>query len=492
MSGFNLSHDKKLTCNMGELVPILSEEVNPTEVWNVNAEIFVRLAPMVGPVMHHVNVYCHFFFVPYRIIWDDWEDFMTGGQDGLEAPNVPSMNWGATRNAAICGNGSLADYLGLPPYDGTAQNSQHLVSLLPFRAYQQIFNDYYRDPNLVDPVSLTTTGDILAMKSRAWENDYFTSSLPWLQRGAEIGVPVSSADIEIDDVRTSGDAIPTGGTGNLSSNPGSGQLRVNTSGGDTDAKLIGNSSNTIDFLINDLRRTSAIQRTLEMLARGGARYTEFMHTFFGQRSLDGRLQRAEYLGGGKQPLVISEVLNTSATATEPQGNMSGHGISVSGKNNFNFRVPEFGMIIGIMSIMPRTTYGDGIPRKFTKLDKYKYLWPTLANIGEQVVENREVFWDKTGGASWDTETFGYQDRYAEYKYIPSSFHGEFRDNNSYGSWGLQRRFSARPALNEDFVVCDPSDRIFAVAGETNYCIVQIFNSVKAIRPLPYFSNYQLT
>ena len=439
----------------------------------------VRLAPMIAPVMHEVNVYVHYFYVPNRIIWNQWEDFIGGGQDGDSTPTMPTVTFNSQ-----CGKSTLGDYLGLGgTIAGAVYNPE--LNALPFRAYQQIFNDYYRNPNLDDEVDYTLESAAVSLRTRRWNRDYFTSCLPWAQRGSEVSSPISFNPNtgDWDDVWDVSGAPTLSGATPLSSSA-TGDLVGGTFG-----KSIDNTAN-LDMLINDLRNSSAIQRFLENNATGGYRYVEQLLHRWGIKSSDARLQRAEYLGGGRQPIVFSEVLNTSATATQPQGEMAGHGISVGLANRMSKRFEEHGQLLGIMSIVPKTGYYQGIPKKFLRNDKFDYYSPEFANLGEQEVTSQELYFNSGGASSSHTQVFGYQQRWAEYKYCQGAqVHGEYRDSLDF--WHMDREFTSRPALNPAFVTADPTTRIFAAPSDPHHCWIQLYNDVKARRQMPYFSKPSL-
>lgn len=500
---FDLSHDRKFSGKIGELMPITVMEAVPGDKFNIKATNLTRFAPLITPIMHQASVYCHFFFVPNRILWSNWEDFISGGEDGLADPTFPTINITTPTNGYAVG--ALADYLGLPTgsqIDG--------VSALPFAAYQKIYDDYYRDENLIDKVDInlsngTQSGadtiELGTMRKRAWQHDYFTSALPWTQRGPEATIPLgTTAPVNWDNnsthtyVRNSatGAALPNlnfDGASSLLTNS-SGELYAQipaTTGIDIDNSdhLFADLSQATASSINDLRRAFRLQEWLERNARGGARYIEIIMAHFGVRSSDARLQRPEFLGGSATPITISEVLQTSANNTEPtpQGNMAGHGVSVGSSNYVSYKCEEHGYIIGIMSVMPKTAYQQGIPKHFKKLDKFDYYWPSFANIGEQPILNEELYHQNN---ATDTETFGYTPRYAEYKYIPSTVHGEFRDSLDF--WHMGRIFGSKPTLNQDFIECNADDveRVFAVTAGQEHLYVYLHNEVKATRLMPYF------
>lgn len=483
---FDLSHDRKMSMRMGDIVPILLQEVVPGDSFRVNSEVFIRLAPMLAPIMHRVNVYTHYFFVPNRIIWDNWKTFITGGEDGLQTAVYPTLNLGADN--AQFDKGSLSDYFGMPiPPQGAAHPFPEKISALPFRAYQEIYNEYYRDQNLTQKVDFSkgdeTTGNVTAlttMRKRAWEKDYFTSALPWPQRGADVNLPVEFNYKDQSNIFDTAGAAVTGDV-----DAATGVLRANLNS----ARIENLEEDATSVTINELRIATRLQEWLEKNARGGSRYIEQILSHFGVRSSDARLQRPEYLGGGKSPVIISEVLNKAGdldagTNLQPVGDMAGHGISVGRTNTFKKSFEEHGYILGMISVLPRTAYSQGIPRHMQKFDKLDYYWPEFAHLGEQEVLDKEIYFDPT--TDTNQGTFGYQTRYAEYKYQQSSIHGDFRDTLDY--WQMGREFDNRPQLNTEFVQSDPTERIFAVddLGDTDKLYVQIFNRVSAIRPMPYF------
>lgn len=544
---FNLSYENKLTMNMGELVPIMCMPIVPGDKFRVNTEALVRLAPLVAPMMHRVNVYTHYFFVPNRLVWTEWEDFITKGIDGEDTPLLPYFLLGnanmvdATRRG-FYSDGSLWDYLGLPSINkidgvnnivqspnGVSLPGNFKVSCLPFRAYQLIYNEYYRDQNLTDPIDFplgsgVQTGGavtaLLTLRRRAWEKDYFTSALPWLQRGPEVTVPVGGAfgDVMLD--RSSGYPKIVDKNGNaLSSVVGNNNdqlLQVGVHGtsvptpdypgrlvvGNSDQALSSQSQVFFDpngtlkvngdnagISIQDLRTSNALQRWFERNARGGSRYIEQIFAHFGVRSSDARLQRPQFLGGGKMPIAVSEVLQTSQTTeSSPQANMSGHGISAGVNHGFKHYFEEHGYVIGLMSIMPRTGYQQGVPRDFTKFDNMDFYFPEFAHLSEQEIKNQELY--VSDDKVYNEGTFGYTPRYAEYKYHESEAHGDFRGNMSF--WHLNRIFTDKPNLNTTFVECNPSNRVFATSKtQDDKFWVQIYQDVKALRLMPKYGTPML-
>lgn len=497
-SVFNMSHEKKLTLNMGDLVPIFMQETLPGDKFRVNTEILLRLQPLISPVMHRVNVYTHFFFVPYRLIWNEWEKFITGGEHGTAEPVFPTFDGKArVAKADFFKSQSLGDYFGIPfqQLPNTGDSLMPSISQLPFRAYQLIWNEYYRDQNLQDKVAIPLSSGSLdyetdeavidaltGIKRRAWEKDYFTSALPFTQRGNEVKLPLVG-DIDVTGrplIKRRDTGLPlvenslwTNEDGYLSSN-NSAPLEI-TEG------LYGNLEDSNATTVNELRRAFVLQRWMEKMARGGSRYVEQMLHMFGVTSSDARLQRPEYIGGGKLPVQISEVLQTSQSEETgtPQANMAGHGFTAGINNGFTRYFEEHGLVIGIMSVLPRTAYMQGLPKFFLKKDRFDWYWPEFAHIGEQEVDRDELYLNTSLPK---TAPFGYQRRYCEYTQVPDSVHGEMR--TSLKHWHLAREFDTVPSLNSAFVTSNPDTRIFAVESEEwSKLICQLYFDFKAIRPV---------
>lgn len=484
---------------MGTLTPTLVMDVLPGDKINLKSTQMLRFAPMIAPVMHRIDVYQHFFFVPNRLNWSNWEDFITGGEDGTSDPVFPVIKVSG-QNTPI---GSLTDYMGIPQLPSSAQSE---ISALPFAAYQLIYNEFFRDQNLIDKATTDLVDGIQpnsaitslqTLQRRAWGHDYFTSALPWTQKGPEATIPIGTTA----PVSSNGGGIAFQTvTGNQ---PTSGPVNMTTSSGIDSIMTTGNGtlkfgsytgleadlSSATASSINDLRQAFRLQEWLEKNARGGSRYIEVIKSHFGVTSSDARLQRPEYLGGGKSPVSISEVLQTSETVTTativnntPQGNMAGHGINVGGGNNFSYYAQEHGYIIGLMSIMPKTAYYQGIPKHYKKFDKFDFYFPSFAHLGEQPIKNYELY---ATAQPTDDATFGYTPRYAEYKHMLSSVHGEFRTSLLY--WHMARDFQNLPLLNEDFINCEPTKRIFAVElQESETIYAHVFHELKATRLMPYF------
>lgn len=480
VNAFDLSHEKKLTCNMASLVPIYLQETLPGDKFRVNTELLIKLAPMIAPVYHRINAYVHYFFVPNRLIWDNWQTFITGGVDGQSAPTHPFITINAG-NASEFSVGSLADYLGIPPVQGALSTGQN-INALPFRAYQLIYDEYYRDQTLTPEVlvnkgdGLSSDASLLVLRNRQWEKDYFTSALTTPQRGADVNIPL--------DVEYQFPAVARKGDGSTLNNEAletynAGQIQGATSDSYASVENI----ESIGATINDLRTSIRLQEWLEKNARAGARYVEQILAHFGKRVPDYTLQRPQYLGGGKQPITISEVLANFESADVPQGKMSGHGLSVGNGAGFTHRCDEHGIIIGILSILPRTAYYQGIPKFWRKKIKFDYAFPEFANLGEEQVFTDELYVDYA--TDDNSEVFGYQSRYATYKYVPDSIHGEFRTSLEF--WHLARKFGGRPLLNNSFTEATTDNRIFAVQDESVHKLwINLYHDVKAIRPLPVY------
>lgn len=468
-SVFDLSYDKKLTCDMGELIPVMCDEMVPGDKFDIGNQIVVRFQPLVAPILHEINAFVHYFFVPYRILWQLWEDFITGGETGADASVLP--RWNPTNTAV----GSLWDYLGFPT--GIVPTDALPLDFVR-SAYNKVYNEFYRDENLLAEVALTNE----AILKRAWEKDYFTSSLPWQQKGTAPALPITGS-VPIYTLATSA-TMGARQVGTSSSNPSAGGVYVETYPvGETQYPAMVDLSTASTFNVSDLRLAFQIQKWMERNARAGSRYTEFLKAHFGVAPRDERLQRPEYVGGSKSAVIVSEVLQTSKTESgAPQGNLAGHGLVADGTYVGSYHAKEYGLMMGIMSIMPRSAYSQGIDRQWLRRTKYDFYSPEFANLSEQAIERAEIYASAVGAEN--RTIFGYQGRYDEMRVKRNMVVGKMRSTFNY--WHLGREFGSAPLLNQSFIECVPSKRIFAVQTEPGL-IVDVENRIKAIRPLPYAS-----
>lgn len=684
---FNLGHNNKVTGNFGQLIPIDCFPVLPGDTHNVHANIFARMAPAIAPFMHEVNIYTWSFFVPNRLSWDKWEEFITDGVQGPKDPlvgtehsfpkfsidlhddsdvstfdadrtysasqwigfvslvttpssdaNNPYVDRVVFHGGGLGNIGGIFDYFGVTPIESSAYitklqddllnrrtpfsffrnrhifaafdggstipatdiedilgprqfiDSQGTVwnmdgytratgiaipetfpipsmrgkfmftldtsvegsvlsdkaykieplrfSALPFDAYLHIWNEYFRDQNLQDPKNLLTQpaedeGDYINpangvvnakygvqfyhLLDKCWEKDYFTSALPWAQRGGAAELPITGIDgAPINFTWDNTGNTPTILHGTQSSLSGkelisgdvvgvdeyntsfntSGTSQMQAVGVDNSHQLSVNGESVSGPTVNDLRRVVAIQQLLEASARGGSRYIEQILTIFGVRGSDSRFQRPEYLGGGKQPLTVGEVLQTSQSDQTPQGNMAGRGYTIGNQNGFKRYFNEHGYVITLMAIVPRTSYMQGIHKDLLKFDRYDFYWPQFAHLGEQEIIRKEL--DLYADYSKAQSLFGYTPRYAEYKTRLNEVHGEFRTNLNF--WHLARVFTSSPLLNADFVQINPSvyrqgehlNRIFAVQDDvSSHFWFDIQFKHRASRLMPIFGTPQL-
>lgn len=496
-SVFNLSYEKKFTAELAQLIPVMHDEVVPGDTFKIGCEAVIRFLPMVTPILHEINAYVHYFFVPYRLLWDDWEDFITGGVDGDDSSTLPT--WVTDGGSVTNDDGttiadyavkSLWDYFGFPT--GTVPADAFPVDF-PKRAYNLIWNEYYRDQTQMAELNITTSEIV---KNRCWEKDFFTSALPWQQRGTAPALPISgsSAAVFAASASLSWPAVGTANQAYFLLNNGTkvpydSDTKTTLEAGLATKTTLDN--NTVDlssattFDVSDLRLAFQIQKWMERNARSGARYVEFLAAHFGVAPRDDRLQRPEYIGGTKFPVIISEVIQTSMTSTTPQGTMVGHGLSAGRDFCASYTSSEFGIIIGLLSVMPRSTYGQGINRQWLKETRYDYYSPEWAHLSEQAVIRAELYATGTGGDN--TTIFGYQGRYNEMRSKPSFVCGQMRYGQSYQTWHLGRQFASAPSLNETFLRCVPrKDYLAATSAPT--ILVNFANIIKAIRPLPVDSN----
>lgn len=470
-SKHSLSHYKLLTCNMGELVPIACLEVLPGDTIQMATSLLLRTSPLLSPVMHPVHMRIHHWFVPTRLLWVDFENFITGGPDGLNASVAPTITPNTGSGYAV---GSLADYLKVPT---GVDDLPH--SALPFRAYARIFNDSYRDEQLQTSLTISTasgadTTTSIALQNVCWEKDYLTASRPTAQLGPAVSIPLgSSALVKTSSgetytgahdpmlLRDSGGTLPVSGqsvaTG-ANSIFGSGTALTPTGLGFYPTNLYADLSGATAATINQLRDALALQKYEEARNMYGARYTEYLRYLGIRNPSDARLQRPEYLGGGKQTIQFSEVLQTgvttSGTPSTGVGSLLGHGIGAVRSNRFRRFFEEHGYVMSLLSVLPKTMYVQGLPRAYSRATKTDYYQKEFEHTGQQTVLNKEVYW----AHATPNGPFGYQNRYDEYRREESSVAGDFRTTLS--QWHLARIFSSDPALNSTFVGSNPATRIF--------------------------------
>lgn len=492
-SKFSLSHYVLKTCKMGYVLPVGLVEVLPGDSFRHATSVFMRLAPMLAPVMHPVTVRIHHWFIPTRLLWDDFEDFITGGPTNTDVSEFPTI----TAPSGGFAVGSLADHLGLPPkIDGIE------VSALPFRAYNLVYNEWYRDQDLETEKALslesgpdtTTATDLLRCD---WERDYFTTARPWPQKGPDVSVPVNlTAAGEPTITLTGQPSLSSSGDCQWASvessrshywqsydatDPANAGLTVNRGTLAVDFKSGNPELGSVN--INSLREAFALQRFAEHRAMYGSRYVEYLR-YLGIKASDARLQRPEYLGGGKQTIQFSEVLQT-AEGTDPVGTLRGHGIAAMRSNRYRRFFEEHGFVLSIMLVRPKAIYMQGIPRSWLRRVREDFFQTELQHIGQQEVYTKELYGAAPAGEDGGLKVFGYQNRYDEYRGHESYVCGEFRDILDY--WHLARSFSNEPVLNADFISATPSERIFA-AQENDQLYCMINHSLQARRLMSKFGN----
>lgn len=504
-SGFRIESSYKTTFDAGYLVPIYCEEVLPGDTFNLKATMFARLATQIVPIIDNLHLDSFFFFVPNRLVWDNWQKFCgeqvtPGASTDYTIPQVASATGGFPQR-------SIYDYFGLPTAGQIDAAGVLSVSALPFRAYNLIWNEWFRDQNLQPPVQVNTAdatepANTYQLLRRGKRHDYFTSCLPWAQKGDPVTLPI-------------GGQAPVVGIG-VGAATGTSDLNksVRETGGGTASYQYGvpstgvwvkGTSNTLSgsfpqiyadlsqataFTINAIRQAFQIQRLLERDARGGTRYIEVIKSHFGVTSPDSRLQRPEYLGGGSVPVNIQTVAQTSATATNdtPLGALASFGTVTAHNHGFHQSFTEHGVIIGLVAVRADLNYQQGVNRFWSRKTRYDFYWPVFSHLGEQAVLNKEIY---AKGTSQDDDVFGYQERWAEYRYKPSLITSYLRsyDPQPLDVWHLAQYFTTLPTLNSTFIQdTPPVERIVATTEQTGqqFVLDALFVN-KAARPLPMYS-----
>ena len=547
-SRFVLNHEYCATMDFGFIYPFLCLDCVPGDRFRFGNEVLVNTATMSSPVYGRIDARVDYFFVPYRLLWDDWRDFITGGEDGQSAPTFPMLEL----NGELIHVGSIFDYMGIPPttqfgvQQATDGDPVGEFSALPFRAYNFIWNEFYRNQNYQDEVPFRTSSDTTdeladySLLSRCWRPDYYTSMLPTPQRGADVQIPVTGegslyADLpvvnqplneagdNVTDIKgrgsDSGNDQVYHGENNFIRNSSVGSGFVATQQAPTDdnpynlqfdvskhSRAQGNINADITGLgvsINDLRRANAVQVWLERNMRAGARYVEQILSHFGVRVPDYRLDRPEHIGGFTKPIQVNQMQQLSQTTEDSYlGELGGRGFMYGQGSTRKYRVEEHGVILGLINLQPRAMYSQGLPRYFSKKDKFDFYFPEFANLGEQEVKMKEIYKPFDVVENPD-ETIGYLPRYAEYKYIPSTIHGGFL-TQGLEHWTMSRFFRSKPYLDENSVKVTPdSDDINRIWNQTNtpsesgdtngygHFYVRLANYVNGKRPMPRYGTPKL-
>lgn len=534
---FDLSRVNKLTCEAGEIVPFFLEECLPDDSFKLATANRIRLAPQVLPLMHQIDVSMYWFFVPCRILWPNWEEFITGGKDGTSEPIIPFSNFGQGSSSfmKMAGVGMLSDYLGIPTNASSTTGGKitgQSYNFMPFAAYVKIYNDYFRDENFTSelPFELkdgyqalatnvtdtevstviqavyggTTTTPTARSWQRvyggcflaSWKKEYFTSALPNTQRGPIVNIPLGDTAPVVFGESGASITVYNRSIGTVNQNPATGEqiydgALVGTQSTGQKRPLQADLSEATSTNIIELRRAFRIQEFLERMNAGGSRLTEMIYSMFGVKSPDARLQRAEFIGASHNPVLVDAVYQTSASQeNSPLADFAGRAISVGGQKPVSYYCKEHGYIMGLMVIRPRPEYQNITRRHWLHglTGKFDYFWPILANIGDQAILNRELY----AGTTVDYNSpFGYTPRYQEYRFAPSETHGEMQTALKY--FHMNRIFDSKPVLNQQFMNCNPRTDMFAVADAkvSHHYWCEILIGCQAKRPIPKFGTPML-
>ena len=528
-SSFNRSHTYKTALDENYLIPFYCDEVLPGDTFNLKYNLFGRLATPAVPVLDNMYLDTFFFFVPSRLVWDNWQRFNGEQKNPGDSTDylIPTVSCDGT-------SGSIYDYFGIPYLEGNGASAGTTIDVnaLPFRAYNLIYNEWFRDENLINSVSVPTgdgpdSASNYRLLKRGKRHDYFTSALPWPQKGPGVEIPLgTTAGV------TMTDAHPPVVYGSLYSTSSGAFMNATYRGkhvgvavGDSQSDVFREQSNVTPYVstsstgistlpyassyaplytdlskaglsvdlsqataatINSLRQAFQLQRLYERDARGGSRYTEILRSHFGVVSPDARLQRPEYLGGGSTRIQVNPVAQTSATdQVTPQGNLAAFGLVADRRNGFKKSFVEHGFIIGLCNLRADLNYQQGLNRMWSRQTRFDFYWPVLAHLGEQAILSKEIFAD---GSAADDDVFGYQERYAEYRYKPNMITGKLRstDPNSLDVWHLAQKFTNRPVLNKEFIEENvPLSRSIAIQNEP-HLLLDVFFELSCVRPMPVY------